>query len=140
MKLLYLLDTNVISELGKQRPNANAESEIRRHQGAIALAAITWHELLHGMYRLSPSPSRDRYSEFIDDIVSVYPVLPYDAVAAEWHATQRARLVSVGKTPPYADGQIAAVAAVNRLVLVTANTSDFQHFEGLKVENWVIRS
>jgi len=36
----------------------------------------------------------------------------------------------------YADGQIAAVAVVNGLTLVTANVRDFRHVEGLRVENW----
>jgi tRNA(fMet)-specific endonuclease VapC len=38
------------------------------------------------------------------------------------------------------DGQIAAIAAVNDLTLVTANDSDFQCFEELKIENWFIPS
>jgi tRNA(fMet)-specific endonuclease VapC len=49
---------------------------------------------------------------------------------------QRARLVSTERTPPFIDGQIAAVAATNGLTLVTANTADFQHFAGLHVIDW----
>ncbi len=63
-------------------------------------------------------------------------VLPYDQMAAEWHAAERARLGAVGLTPPFVDGQIAAVAHVNDLTLVTANTRDFAHFEGLRIEDW----
>jgi len=37
---------------------------------------------------------------------------------------------------PYADGQIAAVAVVNALALVTANIRDFLLVKGLRVENW----
>jgi tRNA(fMet)-specific endonuclease VapC len=59
------------------------------------------------------------------------PVLPYDRTAAE-----RARLASVGMTPPFAYGQIAAVAAVNDLTLVTQNSGDFADFAGLRVEGW----
>jgi len=63
-------------------------------------------------------------------------VLPCDRRAAEWHARQRARLVNEGRTPPYLDGQIAAIAAVNGLTLVTHNVTDFAAFEGLTVEDW----
>jgi tRNA(fMet)-specific endonuclease VapC len=54
------------------------------------------------------------------------PIIPYDARAAEHHAAERARLIGLGKTPSFADGQIAAVSYVNELVLVTFNLADFQ--------------
>ncbi|OQX23219.1 MAG: VapC toxin family PIN domain ribonuclease, partial [Desulfobacteraceae bacterium IS3] len=41
-----------------------------------------------------------------------------------------------GQTPSFADGQIAAIAKVNDLILVTRNTSDFKIFADLKIENW----
>jgi tRNA(fMet)-specific endonuclease VapC len=63
-------------------------------------------------------------------------VLPYDAVAAEWHAAERARLAASGLTPPFVDGQIVAIAAVHRLVLVTSNVDDFAPFEGVEVRDW----
>jgi tRNA(fMet)-specific endonuclease VapC len=64
------------------------------------------------------------------------PVLPYEKSAAEWFAQERARLTQIGRPPSYPDGQIAAVAAVNNLILVTRNTADFAHFAGLRLENW----
>jgi len=63
-------------------------------------------------------------------------MLDYDRAAAEWHAFERARLAANGLTPPFSDGQIAAVAAVNNLTLVTFNTVHFNRFEGLRVESW----
>jgi tRNA(fMet)-specific endonuclease VapC len=51
-------------------------------------------------------------------------VLPYDGAAARWHARERARLAKLGRPAPFADGQVAAIAAVNQLVLVTRNVSD----------------
>jgi tRNA(fMet)-specific endonuclease VapC len=69
----------------------------------------------------------------------VYPsmaILPYSIEAAEWHAAERARLTAIGKTPPFADGQIIAVAFANDLTLVTLNPSDYASFSGVKIENW----
>lgn len=63
-------------------------------------------------------------------------VLPDDRQAALWHGEQRARLESKGVRPAFADGQIAAIAATQELVLVTRNTRDFAAFEGLQVVNW----
>ena len=63
-------------------------------------------------------------------------ILPYDDRAAEWHAKERARLSSSGLTPSFVDGQIASIAKVNDLILVTRNTDDFKPFSKLKLENW----
>ena len=46
------------------------------------------------------------------------------------------RSAQAGKTPSYPDSQIAAIAAVNKLVLVTRNVDDFADFQGLLIENW----
>ncbi|MBW4515079.1 MAG: hypothetical protein KME11_07630 [Timaviella obliquedivisa GSE-PSE-MK23-08B] len=64
------------------------------------------------------------------------PLLPYAAAAAEWFAQERARLSAIGKTPAYADGQIAAVAQVNNLIVVTNNVKDYADFQNLQIENW----
>jgi predicted nucleic acid-binding protein len=60
----------------------------------------------------------------------------YDEAAATWHARERTRLESIGRPTPFADGQIAAIASVNELVLVTANTRDFAPYKGLAIEDW----
>ena len=46
------------------------------------------------------------------------------------------RLAQIGRTPPFADGQIAAVAATNGLCLVTFNRDDYAAFRGLRLEDW----
>ena len=103
---------------------------------ASAVATITWHELNYGVMRMAISPRRTEHETMLAGLAHRLLIMPYDQLAAEWHASQRAKLSQTGKTPPFEDGQIAAVAAVNQLVLVTDNTSDFQHFEGLELTNW----
>jgi len=63
-------------------------------------------------------------------------VAPFDESAADWMASERARLLKRGSTPPYRDAQIAAVAGSRGLVLVTRNVADFKGFRGLKIQNW----
>jgi tRNA(fMet)-specific endonuclease VapC len=65
-----------------------------------------------------------------------FPILPYDEAAATWHGEERARLEALGRPAPFVDGQIAAIAHVHGLVLVTTNDKDFARFKGLPVENW----
>jgi len=42
----------------------------------------------------------------------------------------------LGKVPSFVDGQIAAIARVNGVALVTRNTPDFESFDEIKVLNW----
>lgn len=138
MSALYLLDTNIVSEQTLSRPNTGLIARMNQHTGELAIAAPTWHELNYGAYRLPEgSRRRDDLDRYIRDVVSLaMDIFPYDDIAAEWHAAERARLVAIGLTPPYVDGQIAAIAATNGLTLVTANLADFAHFNGLRVEDW----
>lgn len=110
---------------------------LRRHENQIATATIVWHELLFGCNRLPDSKKRQTIERYLKEVVEPnIPILPYDANSATWHAAERARLVNMGKTPPFADGQIAAIAKVNDLILVTNNMSDYADFLDLLVENW----
>lgn len=54
------------------------------------------------------------------------------------HARERARLDKIGAKPPFIDSQIAAIANLNGLVLVTANRKDFERFTGLELEDWTL--
>jgi tRNA(fMet)-specific endonuclease VapC len=137
MALIYLVDTNTISETEQMQPNPTVIGRLEEHQGQIALASVSWHELLYGYHRLPESRRKQRVGYFIQHTVkSNIPILPYDMEAAEWFAEERARLSQIGRPPSYPDGQIAAIAATNDLILVTRNTTDFADFIDLQVENW----
>jgi len=137
----YLLDTNVASEPLAARPNAGVLAGIQAHAAELAISAIAWQEMHFGLERLPPGTRRERIRAYLEERVRpTLPILPFDAAAAEWQARERARLTRIGRTPPYADTQIAAIAAVNGLVLVTRNAGDFGEFAGLIVENWFDRS
>ncbi|MBI5650412.1 MAG: VapC toxin family PIN domain ribonuclease [Chloroflexi bacterium] len=94
-------------------------------------------ELQFGCHRLPTSAKRAAIEKYLNEVVAVsIPILPYDHRAAEWHATERARLTALGKPPPFVDGEIIAVAHANNLILVTLNSSNYAAFAGVKVENW----
>ncbi len=133
----YLLDTNVVSEPVASTPNADVIAHIKATARELAIASITWQEMHYGMYLLPPGKRRSQIRSYLEDRVRPsLPILAFDAAAAEWQARERARLRRGGRTPAYADSQIAAIATVNGLILVTRNTDDFIDFEGLTVENW----
>jgi tRNA(fMet)-specific endonuclease VapC len=133
----YLLDTNVLSEPLRPRPRQRIIERLHENRSSTTTGAPVLHEMAFGYLVLPPSRRRRAIEEYLVQAVrNVMPILPYDQGAAEWHAAERARLTALGLTPPHFDGQIAAIAAVNGLVLVTVNTADFQHFQGLEVEDW----
>ncbi len=137
----YLLDTNVISEAIKTVPNQNVMNQLQKHQDEIATASLVWHELQYGCRRLPNSRKRSLIESYLSEVVwHTIAILPYDAAAADWHAEQRAQLTAAGKSPPFIDGQIAAIAKVNNLILVTRNISDYMCFQGVTLRNWHVRN
>jgi len=135
--LRYLLDTNIVSESLRPVPNQEVLDHLREHQTEIAIASVVWHELWYGCCRLPPSTKRTVIETYLKDVVArTIPILSYDQRAALWHAEERARLAQIGRPSPFADGQIAAIAATNGLCLVTFNRDDYAAFQGLRLEDW----
>ena len=133
----YLLDTNVLSEAVKTHPDKSVMDMLQKNAREIATASLVWHELQYGYRRLPKSRKRDVIADFLNDVVlPAIPILPYDDKAAELHAEERARLSLSGIIPPFVDGQIASIAIVNNMILVTRNISDFKRFKNIRLENW----
>lgn len=141
MILRYLLDTSVVSVPAWKTPDPRVVSRMDRHGAECAIAAPVWHELTYGCRRLPKGARRRALESYLRDVVRLsFQVLPYDEAAAEWHGEERARLETIGRRAPFVDGQIAAVAHVHGLVVVTANRDDFQRFKGIRVEDWATKS
>ncbi len=126
-----------MSEPIKSQPNERVLEALSEHDGELATCCIVWHELQYGAARLSASKKRRAIEAYLEEAVrNALPILPYDEESASWHASERARLRKRGRPPSAADGQIAAIARVNELVVVTSNAKDFRRFQGLKLEDW----
>ena len=67
---------------------------------------------------------------------SRFPILAYDARAADWHATLRVRDAAAGTGRPFAACQIAATAATNSLTLIIRNIADFSGINDIALDNW----
>lgn len=132
----YLLDTNVISEPTRPRPSRRLLRLLAEHESEVAISAVTWHELRFGVARLPRGRRRSALEAYVGSLPQRFAVLAYDRAAADWQARVRAAEAANGRTRPFADGQIAAIAGVQDLVLVTRNTSDFAGMPGLRVESW----
>jgi tRNA(fMet)-specific endonuclease VapC len=135
--LAYLLDTSIVSAPISVRPHPAILARLNEHGSECAIAAPVWHELTFGCRRLPRGKRRATLEAYLREVVRAsFPILAYDEAAATWHGEERARLDALGRPAPFVDGQIAAIAQVHELVLVTMNDRDFVRFKGLKVENW----
>lgn len=139
MGMKFLLDTNVLSEPAKVEPNQNVLQKLSQFSGQFCTAVTVWHELHYGVERMTGSRRKVSLSGYLNSLeLAGLVILPYEKNAAEWLAHERARLSKQGVSISFADGEIAAIAFVNQLTLVTRNVSDFAYFENLRVENWFV--
>jgi len=137
LSLRYLLDTNTLSAVIAIKPNRGVIKRLEQHGTECAIASIVWNELVYGCERLAKGKRKAELDAFLRDVViKSFPVLAYDERAARWHGLERARMEREGLLRPYVDGQIAAIARVNELTIVTANVRDFAGFKELAVEDW----
>lgn len=137
-ELTYLLDTNAISEPLRPSPSKRLLAKLQQYQARIAISSITWHELVYGLAKMRDGSKRRSLELYLlQGVATEIPMLSYDQMAAQWHATERARLAQAGIVTPFVDGQIAAIAVVNHLILVTKNIKDFRPYAGLVLENWL---
>jgi tRNA(fMet)-specific endonuclease VapC len=136
MQPRFLLDTNVVSELTKPAPHRGVVRAISAHEAVCAIGAPTLEELRFGWARMQPGARKTWLGLWLDGLCDKLPVLAYDFEAANWLGAERARLTAQGRAAPRTDGEIAAIAATNGLVLVTRNLKDFEGYTDLLLEDW----
>jgi tRNA(fMet)-specific endonuclease VapC len=131
--LKYLLDTNIVIYVIKQRPLEVLEI-FNRHHGRMAISSITLAELVHGAEK---SSDVSRNTAVVEDFVSRLAVLAYDDKAAWQYGNIRATLEKIGQSIGVNDLHIAAHARSSGLTLITNNMREFERVPGLLLENWV---
>jgi len=131
--VIYLPDTNAcIKYLNKKKSQILSKFATIPRQN-IVLCDIVKFELYYGAYK---STRQENNLAILDEFFSEFVCLPFDNKAIKTGAKIRAQLAKLG-TPigPY-DLQIAGIALVNDLILVTHNTREFRRVEGLIIEDW----
>ncbi len=131
--MIYLLDTNACI-VYLNRPISGVRRQLQSLSPLdVAVCSVVKAELFYGAMR-SQNPARTQALQeaFLNNFIS----LPFDDAAATIFSRIRAELTSLG-TPigPY-DMQIAAIALVHQLTLVTHNTREFIRVKRLQIEDW----
>ena len=136
----YLLDTNVVSEWIKPRPDSGVVDWLAQiDEDAVFLSVVTFAELRHGIERLPASKRRKQLDEWLRGELPLrfeQRILQVDgAVADEWGRLV-ARHDTLGRPIHAMDALIAATAQVHALTLVTRNASDFEASVKSVVNPW----
>ena len=122
---MFLLDTNVVSELRKPKPHGAVLAWIKQANDAdLHLSAVTIGEIQAGI-EITKEQNPEKATElsaWLDQLAAVYQVLPMDGrVFRHW-----ARLMHRKSDTLYEDAMIAATARVHGLTVVTRNVTDFK--------------
>jgi predicted nucleic acid-binding protein len=124
---MYLLDTNVVSELRRARPHGGVLAWLDSVADSdLHLSAVTLGELQGGIESLRErDPAKAAAIEaWVDQVAGTFSILDLDARAFR----QWARLMHRKSDDQLMDGMIAAIALAHNLTVVTRNVKDFEPF------------
>ncbi len=136
----FLLDTNVVSEVGAPEPEPRVIAFLET-QPDLWLSVIVVHELHFGLNQLPLGHRRDQLTAILSAFVEEYDdrILSVGSREAYQAAVLRAQARRAGRVLNLADGLIAGTALVHGLRVATRNTADFAN-HGMEVANpWDIR-
>jgi predicted nucleic acid-binding protein len=135
---LILVDTNVLSETSRLRPDPNVARWLARHRQRLWMPTIALAELRYGVEKLPVSRQREELDQWLAKLTTDFAarMAPFDRKAAESHGRLRGRLKLIGKPMDAPDSYIAAIARSLRAPVATRNLADFGHAEIELIDPW----
>ena len=129
---MFLLDTNVVSELMRPaRSGAVLRWLSQRHRSTLFVPVVVIAEITFGIARLPADRRRSELEARFTDLrrrALGSNIVGFDEPAALRCGELRAKAQSLGRTPPLADAQIAAIASVLGMTVATRDLSTFAPF------------
>lgn len=133
---MYLFDTDTITNIMKPFPSTSLLQKLTTiPREAQYISTITLYEIVYGAYK---SKRKNFHIKKLEELLlPAVQILGFDSKAAYVCGSLKAELESKGIPLALADLQIAAIAIVNGLILVSGNIKHFRRIPRLKVENWL---
>lgn len=135
MEARFLLDTNILIYIRRNRPARVFTRFQRLVYGEAVLSVITFGELAYGAAK---SVRRSEAIAQLEQLRRAAPIAALPETAAEIYGTIRADLENRGQQIGNNDLWIAAHALAANLTLVTNNEREFSRVTGLKIQNWTV--
>lgn len=130
--MAFLIDSSVI--IGLERRGLPPESVISALPAEVlAISAVTASELLIGVHRADTPARRLQRESYVETVLAVFPLIPFDLFVARTHAALGAQLMMGGRSIGAHDLLIAATAIAHGYDVLTANVRDFGVVPGLTV-------
>ena len=127
-----LIDSSVLIAAERRTLDLDA-AMVANADEPVGIAAITASELLHGVQRAATPAQRQRRESFVERLLAVLPVLPFDLVTARIHASLWASLASKGAGVGAHDLLIGATAMAAGYRVATRDRRSFGKIPGLEL-------
>ena len=138
---MFVLDTNVVSELMRPTPEPAVSSWVAGLATAtLFLTAITEAELRSGLAVMPPGSRRDGLAAGLERMLRpgfANRILPFDSAAARAYAEIAAARRVIGRPVSHPDGQTAAIAHSRGMAVATRNIRDFEDMGIALINPWV---
>jgi predicted nucleic acid-binding protein len=138
--MAWLLDTNVVSELNRPRPDRRVISFLESKVDSLFISSVTLAEIRFGIERATDLESRDALQRWLDG--TIRPMFRNRVLEISEDVMLRWRIIvetgrKSGWTYPEPDLLLAAIAVEHDLVLVTRNVRDFVQLELTVLNLWM---
>lgn len=137
---MIVLDTNVISELFRPRPDERVVAWLEGLTGEVAITAVTLAELLAGVRRLPDGRRKTELTASIDAAIEPFrgtrSILPFDERAAAFYAEVLHDREAAGRPVSTGDAQIAAVCLAHGATCATRDLAGFAATGVLLIDPW----
>ena len=131
--MALLIDSSVFIALERRKQPLGTLALVAGRDEPVALAAITASELLAGAHRADSPERRIRRQAFVEAVLEVVPILPFDIRVARTHAQVWAQLMAMGQSIGAHALLIAATALAYGYSVMTDNSREFHRVPGLEV-------
>lgn len=130
-----IFDTSVLT--GLERTYPSLEKLIRGRDGEpYGISIISASELLHGVQRADSEARRARREGFVEKILEIFPIYPFDLEASRVYAQLWAQFIKKGIVVGTHDLMVASTCISLDFSVLTAEIRDYRKIEGLRIEEF----